>query len=124
MDDLKEGGDRYKNVRTVLLDLAGSLRAFEANLESALAMHRNQLQTLQAQADPCSGWGFMDFLCRPVMTLLDSSENTYELALVKLETGSAKASESASGLAKKVLEKCKYAFNMLTLSVLISFMNG
>ena len=37
MEDLKEGGDRYKNVRTVLLDLAGSLRAFEANLESALA---------------------------------------------------------------------------------------
>ena len=116
--DLEKGAKEYASVRSVLLELAGNLRSFEANLHTMLGMHKNQLLTLQAQADPCKGWGFMSWLCYPIIELLSSNKDVYKMALEKLDTGAANASQQASTLATLVLEKCEYALRNKEIPVL------
>ena len=111
--DLEEGAEEYRNVRDVLLKLAGNLRSFETSLHTILAMHKQQILNLKAQSDPCASWGFMKWICAPVVELLNSHKDVYQNTLDKLEIGADTASKKANHLAALVLEKCEYSLKEL-----------
>ena len=102
IEDLDHGTAEYRSIKTSFQFLLFQINTFVTKVKQLTEMSQVQLDRLKEQEDPCSGWGFFKFICRPLITSLTVRDQTQELAVSKLKASANSAVLVANELAEDV----------------------